>query len=75
MDALSAIMMTFGIASLVASWVVLLINSSNEDFTWGLCTALLPPLSYCYGLLRLDIAGSSLVLAFVGCVLVLLGIA
>jgi hypothetical protein len=71
MEAFSALSMTFGVAALFASWVVLLIVSSKEDFTWGLCTALLPPLSYGYALLRMDIAKEAIVLAGVGCALVL----
>ncbi|MCX2979380.1 hypothetical protein EYC98_00715 [Halieaceae bacterium IMCC14734] len=71
MDATSALLMTLGAAILLGSWVLLLIESSREDFTWGLCTLLLPPLSYVYALFRLDKAGESIALAVVGSVLVL----
>jgi hypothetical protein len=71
MDATSALLMTLGAAILLGSWVLLLIQSSREDFTWGLCTLLLPPLSYLYGLFRLDKAGEAIALAVVGSLLVL----
>ena len=35
MDASSATLFTFGLASLLMSWVLLLITSWKEDFTWG----------------------------------------
>ena len=70
MDATTATLMTFGLAALLASWVLLLIESSREDFSWGLCTLLLPPLSYLYGLFRLDKAGEALGLAIVGWLMV-----
>ena len=75
MESMPALLITFGAAALLASWVTLFITSSKEDFTWGLCTVLLPPLSYGYALLRLDLAKESIVLAALGCILVLAGIA
>ena len=75
MESLPALFITFGAAALLASWVTLLITSAKEDYTWGLCTLLLPPLSYCYALLRLDLAKESIILAAAGCLLVLAGIA
>jgi len=69
MEATSALLMTLGAVALLASWVLLLIESSREDFSWALCTLLLPPLSYLYGLFRLDKAGEALGLAAVGWVL------
>ena len=72
MEATSAAMMTFGVAALFASWVILLIDSWKEDYAWGLCTLLLPPLSYLYGLFRLDKAGQALAVAAVGWVLLFL---
>jgi hypothetical protein len=72
MEAATASMLTFGVVALFASWVVLLITSWKEDFTWGLCTLFLPPLSYLYALARLDKAGEALVLAIIGWVLILL---
>lgn len=72
MEATSAAMMTFGVAALFMSWVILLIESWKEDYSWGLCTLLLPPLSYFYGLFRLDKAGPALLVALLGWVLLFL---
>ncbi len=73
MEATSATLVTFGAAALLASWVILLIESWKEDYAWGLCTLLLPPLSYLYGLFRLDKAGQAILLAIFGCLLVYFG--
>ena len=70
MEAATATMYTFGAVALLASWVVLLIVSWKEDYPWGLCTLFLPPLSYLYGLARLDKAGEALVLAIFGWILI-----
>ncbi len=35
----------------------------------GLCTLILPPFGYLYGLFRLDKAGQSILLAFIGLIL------
>ncbi len=69
MEAASASLLTFGVASLFLSWVVLLIVSWKDDYAWGLCTLLLPPLSYLYALARLDKAGQALLLAVAGWIL------
>ncbi len=74
MDATSATLMTFGVAALFASWVVLLIDSWREDYSWGLCTLLLPPLSYLYALGRLDKAGGAIMLAILGWVFLFLSL-
>ncbi len=74
MDAASALLLTVGIFALIASWIVLLIASWKEDYAWGLCTLLLPPASYLYGLFRLDRAGESLFLAIVGTSMIYLAI-
>ena len=70
MDAITASMTTFGVVALLASWVVLLIESWKDDYAWGLCTLLLPPLSYLYALARLDKAGEALLLAIIGWLLI-----
>lgn len=74
MDASSATFMTFGAAALLASWVLLLIASWKEDYSWGLCTLFLPPLSYLYGLARLDKAGEAILVAVVGWVFIFLAL-
>jgi hypothetical protein len=67
-------MMTFGLAALLASWVLLLIVSWKEDYAWGLCTLLLPPVAYFYALFRLDKAGQSLLVAALGWILIWLSL-
>jgi len=74
MDPLSASFMTFGVLLLIISWVYLLITSFKEDYTWGLTTLFLPPLSYLYGLFSIEKAGASLLLAAIGIVLIFLGL-
>ena len=54
MEATNAVLMVFGLAILLTSWVVLLITAWREDYAWGLSAVLLPPFAYLYGLLRLD---------------------
>lgn len=72
MEATSASLLTFGLAALFVSWILLLIQSWKEDYAWGLCTLLLPPLSYLYALFHLDKAGQALLVAGAGLVLVVL---
>ena len=74
MEPTSALFLTLGVATLFGSWVLLLVASWNEDYSWGLCTTLLPPLSYLYALFRLDKAGESLAVAAVGWILIYLGL-
>lgn len=67
MEATSATLLTFGLATLFVSWILLLIAAWKDDYAWGLCAVLLPPLAYFYGLFHLDKAGQSLLLAAIGC--------
>ena len=69
MEATSASLLTFGLATLFLSWVLLLIQSWKEDYAWGLCTLILPPFAYLYALFRLDKAGQSVLLAVAGLVM------
>ena len=73
MEAGTATLMTFGVAALLASWVLLLITSWKEDYAWGLCTLFLPPLSYLYALARLDKAGDAILTAILGWALIWMG--
>ena len=74
MDPLSATFITFGALILIISWVNLLILSFKEDFSWGLSTLFLPPLSYFYSLFALEKAGASVGLAVIGLGLILFGL-
>lgn len=72
MDASAAILTTFGLACLLVSWVLLLITSWKEDYAWGLCATLLPPVAYLVALFRLDKAGQAVLTAFLGLILIAL---
>ncbi len=74
MEPFTSLFITFGAACLLLSWVILLIVSSKEDFTWGLCSVFLPPLSYAYCLLEFDKTKGILGLATIGWLLIWLGI-
>lgn len=67
----SAALLTFGLATLLASWILLLITAWKEDYAWGLFALLLPPLAYLYGLFRLDKAGQSLLVGAAGLIMIL----
>ena len=69
MDPLSATFTTFGCILLFCSWLLLLQASFDDDFTWGLCTLLLPPLSYLYGLFAWNKAKEAIGLSLLGWVL------
>lgn len=75
MEPYAALFLTVGIALLWLSWLLLMITSANEDFSWGLCTLFLPPVSYLYALARLDKARDSITLAIIGWLLIWLALA
>lgn len=74
MEPMSATFITFGVILFIASWIQLLIVSFKEDFTWGLATIFVPPISYFYSLFELNKAGSVIVLSFIGSVLIAIGL-
>jgi len=74
MEPTSAVLLTFGIAILLVSWILLLIAAWQDDYAWGLFATLLPPVAYIYGLFRLDKAGQALLVAVVGWVFVILAL-
>lgn len=71
MDSISALLLFFGLASLLLSWGYLTIISFKDDYAWGFMTVFLPPLSYVYSLFRLGKAWEPLALALIGIGLVL----
>ena len=73
MEASSSFLMTLGAASLLISWILLLIISWQEEYAWGMVSLLLPPLGYGYALFRLDKACSSLGCGLLGWILIWLG--
>jgi hypothetical protein len=74
MDPITSVLVFTGVIALVASWILLIIVASGEDFTWGLCSIFIPPLAYLYGLFAWNKAGDSIKLAIIGLVLVGLGL-
>jgi hypothetical protein len=74
MEPTSAVLLTFGIAILLVSWILLLIAAWRDDYAWGLFATLLPPVAYIYGLFRLDKAGQPLLVAAVGWVCIVLAL-
>jgi hypothetical protein len=72
MEATTAAMVTFGVAALLTSWVLLLIVSWKEDYAWGLCSLLLPPLSYCYAVFLPGKGGQAILVAVIGVALIAL---
>ena len=74
MEPITSLFLTIGVACLLLSWIVLLIISSKEDFTWGLCSLFAPPLSYLYCLLELDKTKGVMGLAIIGWALIWLAI-
>lgn len=74
MEPISAAFMTFGMVLLVASWIYLMVIAFREDFSWGLCAVLLPPLAYLYSCFAWGKAKEVLIMAIAGSVLVILGL-
>lgn len=66
MDPVSAAAMTFGVAILLISWLLLLIVSFKEDFNWGLMSVFMPPLSYLYSALSWDKAKEPVMVGALG---------
>lgn len=66
MEPTSAVLLTFGIATLLVSWILLLIAAWQDDYAWGVFAVLLPPIAYLYALFRLEKAGQSLLVAAAG---------
>lgn len=72
MDPVSTIMLTFGVILLVIGWIQLMFTSFHEDFTWGLATVFVPPLSYIYSAISaFDKTKDTLTLTGIGLALVL----
>ncbi len=74
MEPISSVLVFFGAATLLVSWVYMIIISFKVDYAWGFMSVFLPPLSYLYGLFNLGKTWEVLALAFVGSVLLLTGL-
>ena len=73
MEASSSFLITLGTAALLVSWVLLLIVSWKEEFAWGMCSLLLPPVGYGYAFFRMDKASSVIAFAAAGWIMIWLG--
>lgn len=73
MEASSSFLITLGSVSLVVSWVLLLIVSWKEEYAWGMCSLLFPPLGFGYAFFRLDKAGAVIAFAVAGWIMIWLG--
>lgn len=71
MEPTSAVLMTFGLATLLVSWILLLIAAWSDDYAWGIFATLLPPVAYIWGFFRLEKAGQSLLVAALGWAMIL----
>ena len=66
MEPTSAVLMTYGLATLLVSWVLLLIAAWRDDYAWGMFAVFLPPIAYIYG------AGQSILVAAAGWIMLLM---
>lgn len=73
MEPISSLLMFFGVASLLISWVYLIIISFKTDYAWGFMSIFLPPLSYLYAVFNLGKTWESVALAVVGVTFVICG--
>ena len=74
MEPISSILIFFGAALLLVSWVYMIIISFKTDYAWGFMSMFMPPLSYLYGLFNLGKTWEVMGLAFVGSVMLLAGL-
>jgi len=72
MEPTSATLITFGVILLFGSWLLMLKESFDEDFTWGLTTLFVPPLSYFYGFFAWEKAKEAILMSLLGWVLIFL---
>lgn len=71
MDSVSATMMTFGVVLLIGSWIQLMFISFKDDFSWGLSTLFVPPLSYLYGIFSWQKSQAAILMSVLGWILIL----
>lgn len=74
MEPISSLLVFFGAATLLISWVYMIIISFRSDYAWGFMSVFLPPLSYLYGLFNLGKAWEVLALAVAGSAMLLAGL-
>lgn len=74
MEPMTAVLITFGVIVTFAGWIQLLITSFKEDYSWGLTSLFLPPLSYLYACFSWEKAKDALLMTLVGWGLIFLGL-
>jgi hypothetical protein len=74
MEPISSLLVFFGAATLLISWVYMIIISFKTDYAWGFMSLFLPPLSYLYGLFNLGKTWEVIGLAALGSGLLLAGL-
>ena len=65
MGPIASLLVFFGAALLLISWVYLIIISFKTDYAWGFMSIFMPPLAYLYSLFALGKTWQVLVLAVV----------
>jgi hypothetical protein len=74
MEPISSLLVFFGAATLLISWVYMIIISFKTDYAWGFMSLFMPPLSYLYGLFNLGKTWEAMGLAMLGSVMLLAGL-
>ncbi|VUD53040.1 hypothetical protein TDB9533_01754 [Thalassocella blandensis] len=74
MEPIAALFITFGVVLLAAGWIQLLITSFKDDYTWGLTSLFLPPLSYLYACFSWEKAKDAIILSGIGFALIIFGL-
>ncbi len=74
MEPISSLLIFFGAASLLISWVYLLIMSFKTDYAWGFMSVFMPPLSYLYALFNLGKTWEVVGLALLGVTMLIAGL-
>jgi hypothetical protein len=74
MESISSVLVFFGAASLLISWIYMIIIAFKTDYAWGFMSIFFPPLAYLYGLFNLGKAWEVLGLAVLGSGLLLAGL-
>lgn len=73
MEPISAVLVTFGVLILAISWIYLMFIAFEIDFSWGLCTVFVPPISYIYACFAWRKTQAALWMALLGWALIILG--
>ena len=72
MEPLSSMLWVFALVLMMISWGLLIQISFATDFSWGLCSVLLPPLAYLCGLLYWQKAREPILMSLLAWLLIFL---